>query len=389
MHDGDALKSIDRNSEEKTLQVLIIEPYYGGSHKHFLDGLIENLPFQFTLMTLPARKWKWRMRLSAPYFAEKLAKTKQKCDRILCSTFLDVATFRGLAPKWVREVPLLTYFHENQFAYPVRHEDKRDFHFGLTNLTTALASDRIAFNSRYNLESFLTGFESVLEHSYDLEINRLETKVRDNAKILSPGLDFSTLDRQERKSASPESPPVIVWNHRWEHDKNPRKFFRALERLKECGIPFRLMVLGQRFKEAPKVFSLARQRFQKEIVHFGYAKKRDDYLRLLSQGDIVVSTAKHEFFGMAVIEAVRAGCHPILPRRLTYPELFPERYLYSEGELFLRMRRELESFSRLETREIQQLTDKFSWDQLKKPYQEWIGTASAPTREGSREPGAL
>jgi len=93
------------------LRVLVLEPYYGGSHRAFLTGL-RRLPFELHFMTFPARKWKWRMRLAAPFYAQKLHETGQRFDRILCSTFVDVAAFRGLAPAWVKGVPLLTYFHE-------------------------------------------------------------------------------------------------------------------------------------------------------------------------------------------------------------------------------------------------------------------------------------
>ena len=38
----------------------------------------------------------------------------------------------------------------------------------------------------------------------------------------------------------------------------------------------------------------------------------------------MLSTARHEFFGMAVVEAMQCGCLPWLPDRLSYPELLPE-----------------------------------------------------------------
>ncbi len=257
-------------SNDSKLKVLILEPYYGGSHKAFLKGLNEHLPFQFELMTLPARKWKWRMRLSAPYYADKLKQSGERFDRILCSTFVDVATFRGLAPEWVRQVPLLTYFHENQFVYPVQVDDERDFHFALTNVTTALASDRIAFNSKYNFETFIKGIKNLVKKSYDLKLKDPIKEITSKSKIIPPGIDFSSIDKVAEPTR--EGSPVILWNHRWEHDKNPELFFKTLIDLDKKGVNFRLIVLGESFQDHPPVFEKAQKKLAKKILHFGYVK---------------------------------------------------------------------------------------------------------------------
>ena len=39
---------------------------------------------------------------------------------------------------------------------------------------------------------------------------------------------------------------------------------------------------------------------------------------------MVVSCARHEFFGISMVEAVAAGAYPLLPNRLAYPEVFDQ-----------------------------------------------------------------
>ena len=53
---------------------------------------------------------------------------------------------------------------------------------------------------------------------------------------------------------------------------------------------------------------------------------------MLQSMDVVISTAEHEFFGIAVCEAVWAGAVPVLPRRLSYPELVTAESLYDSTE---------------------------------------------------------
>jgi len=350
-------------------KVLVLEPYYGGSHKNFLNGLAAHLPFVFDFLTLPARKWKWRMRFSAPFFAAQLPQ-KREYDAIICSTFVDVATLRGLAPSWLADVPVLTYFHENQFAYPVQVNDERDFHFALTNLTTALASDRIAFNSLYNRDSFLQGAEQIVKKVPDMKMDLLQGLL-EKSSVLHPGIDFSEQDKFARNEKSVSSVPVVVWNHRWEHDKNPEMFFQALYELDDLGEEFQVMVLGQSFQRKPDVFFEAQKKLHHRIFHFGYVEDRQRYLRCLQEATVVVSTALHEFYGIAVLEAIRAGCRPLLPNRLSYPELFPDDFLYEDDSFVQSLKASLRN-DKLAPSSARTLTDRFSWDNLIGSYAEWI-----------------
>ena len=120
------------------------------------------------------------------------------------------------------------------------------------------------------------------------------------------------------------APPIVLWNQRWEHDKNPAGFFRMMNRLDDAGLPFRLILAGERFNEQPDEFDRAFERYASRILHYGYAEDFAEYSKLLHRSDLVVSTAKHEYFGISIMEAIYCGCHPLLPNRLSYPELVPE-----------------------------------------------------------------
>ena len=49
-----------------------------------------------------------------------------------------------------------------------------------------------------------------------------------------------------------------------------------------------------------EIFSVAKNRLSENIVHWGYQESRDEYLNVLKNAHVVVSTAKHEFFGVAM-----------------------------------------------------------------------------------------
>jgi glycosyltransferase involved in cell wall biosynthesis len=53
---------------------------------------------------------------------------------------------------------------------------------------------------------------------------------------------------------------------------------------------------------------------------------KKEYFEWLHQGTLVVSTACQENFGISVVEAIRCGCYPLLPHRLSYPEIVPRDF---------------------------------------------------------------
>ncbi len=345
--------------------ILLLEPYYGGSHKAFLDGMQENVDLVFTFITLPARKWKMRMQTAAPWMAEQIIGLKQQgkvFDAILCSTFLDVAVLRSLLACNGITLPLAVYFHENQFAYPGRIKDPSGFQFSNINWTTALVADRIFFNSLFNFESFLAGIKSFLKKVSGVDLSFCLDAIQQKSSVLYPGIDFSAIDRHFSLKDE-NSVPVIVWNHRWEHDKDPETFFSALLELQKENVEFKVIILGQQFNRRLEIFSLAEQQLCKDnrIIHFGYVTSRNQYARLLCRGDLIVSTALHEFFGISMLEGVRAGCRPLVPADLSYPELYPGKFCYPRELFIQKLRQALVEIPTNRREDYHHLAGAFSW----------------------------
>lgn len=244
----------------------------------------------------------------------------QEWDLGFCSDMLGLADFLALSASPVRDLPFVAYYHENQITYPVRHERERDYHFAFSNMSTALAAERVWFNSAFHMQDFLDGLTSFLNRMPDYQPIEAVEQIRNKSEIRPPGIE-SGCHPESRKPG----PPRILWAARWEYDKAPQLFFEALALLKSQRQDFEISVIGGgNAREVHEVFSTAREKFAGQIRHWGYRETYPEYLSVLADADIVVSTANHEFFGISLLEAMAAGAFPLVPRKLSYPEILAD-----------------------------------------------------------------
>ena len=103
----------------------------------------------------------------------------------------------------------------------------------------------------------------------------------------------------------------------------PEVFFDWCRTLKARGTDFGLVVCGEAAGKYPPVFDEAKSELQDHILHWGYAESREAYVNCLTKANVLPVSGIQDFFGGSVVEALAAGCRPILPDRLAYPEHIP------------------------------------------------------------------
>ena len=334
------------------MHIVLIEPFMTGSHAAWARQYAAHSRHEVTILGLEGRYWKWRMHGGAVTLARQFLDQGLRPDLILATDMLDVSTFLSLTRAVTATRPCALYCHENQLSYPWSPDDsdpalQRDAHYCFINFTSALSADRVYFNSEYHRRDFLAELPTFLTSFPDHHEVASVHSIAQKSQTLPLGLDLKRFDRFK---PDPESlqrrgkGPVILWNHRWEYDKNPEAFFNALFTLHERGIDFKLAVLGESYRKKPAIFSEAQKRLASRIVHWGYVDHFSDYVGWLWRADVLPVTSIHDFFGISVVEALYCDCVPLLPERLAYPEhlsaqAYPECFYRDEDDLLQKLTR--------------------------------------------------
>jgi glycosyltransferase involved in cell wall biosynthesis len=309
------------------MRILILEPYDTGSHGVWMRGYRAHSAHEIHLLSLEGQYWQWRMLGGAVTLAGQFQALDLAPDLIVASDMLDLAAFLALTRPATAHTPTAVYFHENQLTYPTYPRQKLQQQYAFINYLSALAADAVFFNSAFHREAFLAELPRLLRHYPDHTNLHTVDLIRRKSSVLPVGLDLRRYD-DHRPAAprDPRRPPLIVWNHRWEHDKNPEPFFAALDQLAGEGIPFEVALVGRNVRQQPVEFEEARERLGTRVVRYGYVDSFAEYARLLWEADIAGSTSNQDFFGVSVVEAIYCGCWPVLPERLNYPALVPPEW---------------------------------------------------------------
>ena len=306
-------------------KILLLSAYDAVSHQHWRKGMVAAFPeYEWTVLTLPPRHFAWRIRGNSLSWAYMERKTLERgYDLIIATSMTDLSALKGMAPSLAAATSLL-YFHENQFDYPLSGNEHKSVEPQIVSIYAALSATRIAFNSDYNRQTFLAGVRQLFKRLPDHVPEGIDIMLSEKSILLPVPLDESWSDLPSQRGEK----FTLLWNHRWEYDKGPERLFYALCRLREAGVDFHAHIVGQQFRDAPKVFERFRDELSAHIGVWGFVEDKAEYRRLMQQSHVVLSTSLHDFQGLSILEATAAGCLPLVPDRLAYREFIPDEFRY-------------------------------------------------------------
>ena len=132
-----------------SLDVVVVEPWYGGSHRAWADGMVRHSDHAVRLVTHPDRFWRWRLRGGAVTLAAAVRsdiEARRRPDVLVVSSLVHGAALLGLARRSVGDVPVVAYVHESQLRYPTTDGRALDTDAAMANWQTLLAADAVWWN---------------------------------------------------------------------------------------------------------------------------------------------------------------------------------------------------------------------------------------------------
>ena len=292
----------------RQLDILALEPYFGGVRKQTLELLSRHSRHRWTVYKLPARRLERRLSTAAQWFTQQLRRVPNvRCDVIFASDALNLAEFLRLNPR-LSDQPSVAYFYCNQLT----GETAADQQSRLTVLSTASCATEIWFNSFFHMGDFLAHaaatFDSHKELAGTEPLRALVTKsqlIHPPVEIASPDKDSGVVDA-ERKGRN-----VCLDNR---DGALADVFVAVLKEIAARKEPVAVHVLGRPLHGIPD-----------EIPAIQVDTRNDiEVIRTLRICEFYISAHPCAEFDPMAMRAMVMGCIPILRREGFYREFLPE-----------------------------------------------------------------
>ena len=260
---------------------------------------------------------------AAPYFARKVIDEFVDVELFMVSDMCDLSVFRALTQNSFPKAKYICYFHENQLGFPWEDHDPElksgnDSHYAFINIMSAYSADRVLFNSGYQQKQFLADAREFLKKMPRPGLQIVVDEIHQKSQVIPIGIDTLVTQRDYTEKIHGS----LLWNHRWEADKNPEGFIHLIAELKKKQMDFSLILLG----DMPVNYQDRIKALDIPVLQMGYVKSRANYFCWLQKADIIPITSYHDFQGLSLLEAMAVGTIPVVPNRMVYPDHIPEEY---------------------------------------------------------------
>ncbi|MBV8780431.1 MAG: DUF3524 domain-containing protein [Phycisphaerae bacterium] len=289
------------------LDILALEPFYGGVRRVMLDTLIRGSKHRWTLLKLPPRRIERRLTAAAHWFAEHLTRHwVGHVDLLFTSEALNLSDLNRLVPT-LSHVPSVVYFHSNQLP-PTDAMGQSPL--DLINLNSAAAANEIWFNSKFHLAQFMARATSLVSRHPELATRNPLPDLRAKTKIFPPPIDLTAVHAAMSQNGNTRDSHNILIDLR---EVDVEFLNEALGILTRRGENFQLLTIGE-------VRGLSEE-FPRLNIDDGHDESRQAAAMAIS--GVYVSAHQNMFADYQAIRAVAAGCWPVVPDDGCYAEMLP------------------------------------------------------------------
>jgi hypothetical protein len=290
------------------LDILAVEPFYGGVRRATLESAMRCSRHRWTLFKLPPRRIERRLSTAAIWFAEQLSRHwAGRVDLLFTSEAMNLADLLRLETSLVAK-PSVVYFHSNQLPPEDRTSPGP---LELVNLGTAAAATEVWFNSTFHLKSFFGRATALVRRHPELSTQDPLKGLVMKSRLMPPPVDCGLVDDvRAHEPVERERRQIFVETR----DADVALLNAALLALKERGEEFELVTVGPADGLSPDL----PRRTLSETDEIGQIRA------MLSSG-VVLSTKRNAASDAMLLRALSAGCRPVLPADGVYPEILPRK----------------------------------------------------------------
>jgi hypothetical protein len=289
------------------LDILALEPFFGGARKAMLETIMRHSRHRWTLLKLPPRRIERRLAVAAHWFAEQLSRHwKGRLDILFTSEAMNLQDLVRFVPEMGKK-PSVVYFHDNQLpeeGYPA------ELPHHLANLGTAMVASEIWFNSLYHLRTFLRRATSLIEMHPEMAGRSPMQELTAKAQLMPPPVDLTLSKDILGYEVIPRDSRMLFVDTR---DADVKMLNEALLKVHKRGEKYKLVTVGPV------------EGLDDELPRHTISESDEvGQIRALHESAILLSARTTAASDHHAVRGLHVGCWPLFPNSGVYPELLPQ-----------------------------------------------------------------